>query len=323
MAVPTGTTQVYDIRQREDLHATIETVTPFDTPFFSSIGTGPACKATYVEFAQDTIRDPNPENAAIEGDNVTPSAKAKPTVRGNYTQIFDDTISISDTSQAVKTIQTESELVRQRLLAGRALRLDIEARMCGNYASVAGAAGTARKFAGALAWLTTAALRNGAGANGGWNSGTKLVAAATAGTNRTFTEALFKQAVRTSYNATEGSRSKVLLSPGLKSLASAFAGIASNTNEVKSSDKVTIVGTADVYVSDQGRHEIVASRYASANNVLIYSPEKWKKRYLQPFGKKELGTTGHNLQEMMKVELTLESINEAANAVIADLTAVA
>jgi hypothetical protein len=321
MAVPVNTTQTFDIRQREDLHNVIETVTPFDTPFFSSIGTGKKAEATYVEFAQDTIRAPNPNNAAIEGDNVTPQPKAKPVVLGNYTQIFDDTLSISDTAQEVKTISTESELMRQRVIAGRALRLDIEMRMCGNYPSVAGAAGAARRFAGALAWLTTGSMRSGT--NGGWNAGTKIVGAATAGALRPLTEALFKEAIRKSYNATEGTRSKVILSPGHKSLVSAFTGIASNTNEVKSSDKVTIVGTADVYVSDQGRHEICASRYADANNVLIYSPEKWKKRFLQPFGKKELGTTGHNTQEMMKVEVTLQCHNEAANAVVADLTAVA
>lgn len=316
MAVPANTTQTYAIRQREDLHKVIEMVTPYETPFFSSIGTGPTCDNTYVEWSQDSLRAADAENAVIEGDDVTPNDQAKPTVVGNYTQIFDEVISISDTAQNVKTIQTEKELTRQRVNAGKALRHDVEKRMCGNYPSVAGAAGTARKFASAQAWITTARDIGAGGTGGGWNSGTKIVSAYTPGTARPLTETIFKTVVRTSYDATEGSRSKVLVSATNKQKISAFTGIAQNTNEVKGNDKVTIVGTADIYVSDVGRHMVVLSRHMANTDILIYSPEKWRKRYLQPFGSKPLGTTGHNTKEMMKVELTLEAVNQSANAVI-------
>lgn len=320
MAVPTNTTQTFDVRQREDLHNVIELVTPFATPFFSSIGSHPKARNTKVEWAQDSLRAANADNAVVEGNDVTAAAQAKPTQLANYTQIFDDTISISDTAQEIKTIQSEKELTRQRVNAGKALRSDVEKRMCGNYASVVGAAGTARKFAGALAWLTTAtSLGTGSPANGGWNSGTTVVSAATNGTTRALTETIFKTAIRASYDATEGSRSKVLVNLRNKTTIDDFAGIAQNTNEVKGNDKVTIVGTADVYVSGAGRHEIMLSRHCSDRDVLIYSPEKWKKCYLQPFGQKDLGTTGHNDKEMMKVELTLVCMNEAANAVIRDV----
>lgn len=320
MAVPANTTQTFSIRQREDLHTAIEMVTPYETPFFSSVGTGRKCENTYVEWSQDALRAANADNAAIEGDDVTPDAQAKPTVVGNYTQIFDETFSLSDTAQEVKTIQTEKEMTRQRINVGKALRHDIEKRMCGNYPSVAGAAGTARKFAGAQAWVTTANDIGAGGTDGGWQSGTKLVNAYTPGTGRALTETIFKDAVRLSYNATEGSRSKILVNATNKTKVSAFAGIAQNTNEVKGSDKVTIVGTADIYVSDVGRHQVMLSRHAETASILIYSPEKYKKRYLQNFGSKQLGITGHNIKEMMKVELTLECSNEAANVVIGAIT---
>lgn len=320
MAAPTNATLTSDIRQREDLHRTIEMVTAFETPFFSSIRTGKAARNTYVEYSQETLRDPNADNAAVEGNDVTPRAQNKPTVIGSHAQIFDEPFAISDTTMVVDTIQSESEKTRQEVNAGRAVKQDIEKRMCGNYASVKRVADTtAGKFAGALAWLTTGAKRNTGGADGGWNGTTFITAAATNGTTRALTETLFKDALRASYAATAASRSKVLVTAGNKTIISGFTGIASNTNEVKGNDKVTIVGTADVYVSDVGRHEIILSRHASSRDVLIYSPEKWEKRYVQPFGSKKLAVTGHSEKQMMKVELTLCCLNQAANAVVADL----
>jgi hypothetical protein len=221
---------------------------------------------------------------------------------------------------AVKTAGRANEMDYQVALEGEALKRDIEKRISGNYASVLGNASTAGQMAGFEAWITSNDSRGGgAGADGGFNSGTGLVAAATDGDQRALTEAIFQAWIRTCW--TNGAKIPLVVTgPFNKQKISAFAGIAQNTNEVKGSDKVTIVGAADVYVSDFGRHAVVASRESRDRSALGVDPSFWEVMFLQPFKRQKLAKLGHSEREMLSCECTLKSRNEKANGILADLT---
>lgn len=319
MAVPTGTVQTFAmVGIREQLSDAISNIDPLETPFYSRVKKG-TCKTRTPEWLLDTHRAANADNAVIEGNDATNLTPTTPARVKNVVQLFEGTVQVSSTAEAVDAAGRSSEMAYQIAKEGKALKTDIEKRICGNYASVLGAAGTAGKSAGFEAYITSNDARGASGADGGFNSGTGLIGAATDGTQRAFTETIFKNAITTCWQ-NGASIPLVIAGPTQKKLISAFAGIAQNTNEVKASDTVTIVGAADVYVSDFGRHSIVPSRLSRDRSVMLVDPAYWEVLFLQPFKTDPLAKTGHSMRKMISCEMTLKGRNEKANGIIADLT---
>jgi len=320
MAVPANTVQTFAMRGiREDLSDAISNIDPTETPLYTRIKKG-KCDNRTPEWQIDTRRAANPNNATIEGDDADNNAVTATTRLRNVVQLFDGVVQVSSTALAVKTAGRANEMDYQIAKEGEALKRDIDTRISGNYASVLGAAGAAGQMAGFEAWITSNDNRAAGGSEGGYNTGTGLVAAATdASTPRALTEIIFKAWIRTCW--TNGAKIPLIVAGASnKQVISGFAGIAQNTNEVKGSDMVTIVGAADVYVSDYGRHTIVASRNSRDRSVLGVDPAFWEIAFLQPFKREELAKTGHSEREMISCECTLLSKNEKANGAIADLT---
>lgn len=316
MAVPTNAVQTYaQIGRREDLSDIIYDISPTETPFMNSIGKTKADN-TYTEWQTDALASASATNAVVEGDDVTADTYV-PTVRvGNYTQLMDKVVTVSNTADAVNTAGRKREMSLQMSKRSKELKRDIEARITGNYASAAGqGSSTARTTAGALAWLTTNDSRGTSGADGGFSSGT--VAAATNGNTRTFTETLLKGVLKSCWDA-GGAPTIALMGSTMKQTASGFAGIADQRRET-GNKRATIVGAADVYVSDFGEIAFVPDRFCSTRDVLVADPEYWDIAYLQPFSTEELAKTGHAEKRMIKVELALRCLNEAASGVVADL----
>jgi hypothetical protein len=222
MAQLAGTTDTYDLKGlREDLQNTIFMLTPEDTPLISNIGRDKA-SATKHEWQTDVLAAPDTANAQIEGDEYV-YADRPPTVRvGNYTQISRKPVLIAGTLEAVDKAGRASELKYQSIKAGKELKKDQEAIMLSNQASVAGSNSVARKLGGLAAWLTSNVSRGATGANGGYNTGTGLVVAATNGTQRAFTETLMKTAWQSAY--VNGGNPRIAMMPvGQKSVFSSFA----------------------------------------------------------------------------------------------------
>ena len=318
MAVPANTTQSTAMRVREDLSRIIEQTSPTDTPFYNMCGKDSTTTRT-PEWATESVRASNADNAAIEGDDVTPDAQSQPAIVKNHIQTFDETISVSDIAQLVGTISGKKELARQMVLAGFALRLDIEKRACGNYASVAAAAGTAGKFGGAQAWITTNGSRGATGADGGYSSGTGLISAATNGTQRALTVGIFKADIQQGWTNGRGTMDMVLTGPAQKVVISGFTGVVQATNEVKTGSPM-IIGAIDYYKTDFGTHAIVPSREMDARSVLALTKRTWKITTLEGYTVKELGKTGHNEKRLLSRSVTLKCLDEKQNVCIADLT---
>lgn len=317
MAVPGNTQQTFaTIGNREDLENAIYKVAANKTPFTSNIGKDNVT-ATYHEWQTFTLRTPNPNNAQIQGD-TTANTAPKVTVRpGNRTQIFKEQGSVSGTQEAVDHAGVASELAWQKVQKGEEVATDIEARFLGNYASVAGAAGIAAESAGALAWMTSNVSRGAGGASGGYSAG--VVSAATNGTQRAFTEALLKVVLASSFS--NGARpSQIYMGATHKQQFSAFTGIAQIRKDVPGQSQATIIGGADVYVSDFGTLTTVPVQYGLTRDVLLVDPSMWAVGTLRPMKSENLAKVGDAQQFQIIAEKTLISRNERGSAVIADLT---
>jgi len=314
MAVPTGTFQAHTaIGQREDLMDVIYDISPTDTPFMSSIGKSKA-SAVYHEWQTDSLAAATTNNAAVEGDDAT-AATLSPTVRlGNYCQIIQKTTQVSGTLEAVNKAGRKSEKAYQLAKASAELKRDLETILLSNQGRSAGTSSTARKMGSLLSWLKT---NTSVGSNG-VDPATIGQSTRTDGTQRTFTEALLKDVVAKVY--TSGGTPKVLMvGPSGKQKVSTFAGIAEQRFQAPSNKPTTIIGAADVYMSDFGSMSVVPNRFMRSRDALVLDPEYASLAYLRPFQTNELAKTGDSEKTQILAEVTLQVKNEAAHGIIADL----
>lgn len=323
MAQPTNTYDSYDAKGiREDLSNVIYNISPEETPFISNIGKGKA-KATYHEWQEDSLAATDGNNSQIEGDDA-PAVEPSPTSRmGNYTNISRKTVTISGTLEAVDKAGRKSEMAYQMAKRGAELKRDIETIATSGQAAVPGNSTTARKAAGFGAFLRTN-TSNGAttGADptlSGTTSGYPN-AAAVGGTARAYTETILKDVVQQVY--IEGGDAKMLMVGAvLKQKVSTFTGIAQTRFNVDGAKQATIIGAADIYVSDFGNLEVVPNRFMPADVAYHVDPSMAEIAWLRPIQKKELATTGDAEKLMLICEWTLKVNNERAHGVARALTA--
>lgn len=321
MAVPTNTVQTFSrVSIREDLTNIISNISPTDTPFMSNIGSGSA-KQRLHEWQVDSLVAANGDNKTIEGDDATIDTAPPTSRRNNYTQLMDKAVSVSSTARAVDNAGYADELAYQTSKRAKELKRDKEVRLCGNFAAVPGGSGTAGEMAGAVAFIRTNDNRGATGADPTLSGGTTGYpnAAAVNGTLRTFTEAMLKDVIQKAWNE-GGSPSMALMSGPLKQTASTFAGIA-DLRKQAGNGQATIIGAADVYVSDFGDIAFVPSRFTTGRDVLVVDPSLWKVCDLQGYQLEDLAKTGHSDKKLLSWEGTLQCENEAGNGVIADVQA--
>lgn len=320
MTAPTNTSNTLTIiGQREDLEDKIYRVAPEETPFTSNIGKTSA-KARTHEWQTETLATPVSTNAQLEGDDYTAAAINLTTRLKNIAMISAAAFTISRTSDLVDLAGRANETNRQKGIKGLEVLRDIEMRAIGNYASVEESGATTRKSAGALAWITTNDSRGGgSGADGGYATG--IVAAATNGTQRAFTEALLKTCMANLFTSRGGGKRnyQVYLGGTHKQQASAFTGIAAIRADVKG-DMATIYGAADQYQSDFGMLTFIPHPYGLTRDAFICDPDMWAMATLDGVKTKQLGSTGDAEKWLITAEKTLVCRNEKANSVVADLT---
>lgn len=316
MAAPANTQNTFQtIGNREDLENKIYKIAANRTPFTSNIGTTKV-EATYHEWQTSTLRTPDPQNKRVEGDVTTSTAPILTVRPGNRTQIFSESGSVSGTQEAVVSAGRTSEKAWQVLQKGEIVATDMEARWLGNFASVTGNATTPRESAGAQAWMVSNVSRGAGGASGGFAAG--VVAAATNGTQRAFTEQLVKDMQASAFN--NGARpSQVYVGAKHKQQFSGFTGIADIRANVTGFEQATIYGGADVYVGDFGKLVIIPVQYGLDRAALLIDPEYWKVGTLRPINTKDLAVTGDSQPFQILGEKTLVADNEKSSAVIADL----
>ena len=314
-----ATYQTYTaVGQREDLSDIIYNISPTDTPFMSSIGKTKAT-AVYHEWQVDSLAAASLSNAAVEGADATSATMGVTTRAGNRCQIFQKTVQIAGTLEAVDKAGRKSEKAYQLAKASSEVKRDMELTLLSNQVAAAGNSSTARTLGGLQTWLATNGDFGTSGVAGA--SGTT---ARTDGTDRTFTEAILKTVVKEVYTA--GGNPKVLMvNPAHKQTVSAFAGIAAQRYMAPSNEATTIIGAADVYLSDFGTMSVVPNRFMNATNAcdetaFVIDPDMLAIAYLRPFATNELAKTGDSEKTQLICEATLEVKNEGAHGIIADLS---
>jgi hypothetical protein len=317
MAQPTNTYDKYDlVGVREDLSDVISNISPTDTPFLSNIGKS-SCDNTQFDWQTDSLAAAA-SNANVEGDDTTAQA-VTPTVRYiNHTQIFKKSFTISGTAERVKKAGRKSEIAYQTAKKGKEIKRDMEKAFTGTNVAVAGDSTTARVTASLDTWLFTNDTNGTSGTQYTFAGGVPTTAR-TDGTNRTWTETLLKEAILAQYNS-GGEVSMLMVSPLKKQETSAFAGIAEIRSEVKGAKQAVIIGAADIYVSDFGDLHVVPNRFMPTDLAYLIDPSQAQKRVLRPYFIEELAKTGDATKFHMIEECGLEVSNEAAHAVVRDLS---
>ena len=306
------------VGMREDLSDVIYNISPTDTPFMSSIGKTKAT-AVYHEWQTDSLAAAA-ANAAVEDADATEATLTATTRVGNRTQISQKTVGITGTLEAVDKAGRKSEKAYQLAKASSEIKRDMEFTLLNNTVQSNGTAGsTARVLGGLQTWLASN-TSNGTGGSAG-ASGTT---ARTNGTDRTFTEALLQSVVKSVF--TSGGSPKVLMvTPSHKQTVSAFAGIAAQRYMAPADAPTTIIGAADVYLSDFGSMSVVPNRFMLSGNTasdvaFVLDPEYAAVAYLRPFFTNDLAVTGDSAKTQLLVEYTLEVKTEAAHGIVADLS---
>ena len=303
------------IGQREDLTDVIYDISPTETPLLNTLARTKAT-AVFHEWQTDSLAAATTANAAIEGADASSATLAPTTRLGNYTQIVQKTIQVSGTLDTVNKAGRKSEKAYQLAKASSELKRDIETILLSNQARAAGSSGAARKLGSMLSWLTT----NVSKAADGDNPTTIGESVRTDGTLRTFTEQLLKDVIRGVFEA-GGSPKVLLVGPAVKQKVSTFAGIAEQRYMAPADAPTTIIGAADVYLSDFGSVSVVPDRFMRTRDAFVLDPEYAAVAYLRPFATNELAKTGDSEKTQILAELTLEMRNEAAHGLITDIDA--
>ena len=311
MAQPTNTFDTYDsIGEREDLSDVIYNISPTDTPFLSSAA---KVKATAVlhEWQTDSLAAASTSNAVIEGDEATLDAVTATTRLSNSCQIMDKTVVITGTQEAVDKAGRASELAYQIAKNAKELKRDMEAQITTNNAEVTGSATAAREMGSLGAWVATNDVMGTSGTSGSVGN-----TARTDGTQRAFTEDLLKSVIKSVWNE-GGDPTMVMVGPFNKQKLSGFTG---NSTRFDAGADATLYTSVDVYASDFGQLQVVPNRFSRDRDAYVLDMNYWGVAFLRDFTMHELSKTGDSEKRQLLVEATLESRNEAASGLVADLT---
>jgi hypothetical protein len=301
---------------REELSNVINSISPETVPFQSNVGSKNVSN-TYFEWQTDALAAVD-KTARIDGDDVASFDSTAATTRvGNYTQILRRTVIVADNLDSQDLAGRNSEMAMQMAKRGKELKRDLEAVLCDNNAQVAGNSSTARETGGLGSWIATNDIMGVAGSPASpTGNGTD---ARTDGTQRAFTETMLKSAMQLAFTS-GGTPSVLMVGPFNKTVVSGFAGIAAQRYMAPSDSPTTIIGAADVYLSDFGTLSVTTNLFQRERDAFILDPEYASVNYLRPIQNVDLAKTGDASKSMLLCEAGLEIGSEAAHAGVFDLT---
>jgi hypothetical protein len=299
---------------REELANVISNIAPEETPFTSNVGSENVSN-TFFEWQLDDLSSVD-TTAIIDGDDVASFDATTATVRvGNYTQIRRRSMIVADNLGFQDLAGRNDEVAYQLAKRGKEIKRDLETIYTGNTARSAGSASAGRVTAGLGAWIATNVNKAGDGTNPTAVDGSD---ARNDGTQRDFTEAMLKDVMQKAY--TEGGNPSVLMvGPYNKTVVSGFAGIAAQRYQAPTDGPTTIIGAADVYLSDFGALTVVPNRFSRERDAWCLDTEYASVATLRPIQAVDLAKTGDAEKKMLICETGLKVTNEKAHGLIADL----
>ena len=299
---------------REELSNIISNISPEDVPFQSNVGSENVSN-TYFEWQTDELA--SAQNVpVIDGDDVSSFDSTASTARvGNYTQIARRTMIVADNLGSQDLAGRNDEISYQMAKRGSELKRDVELILTANSAKNAGNSSTARVTAGLGAWIATNTSKAGDGTDPTAVDGSD---ARGDGTQRDLTEAMVKDVMQKAF--TEGGQPSVLMvGPYNKTVVSGFAGIAAQRYQAPSDGPTTIIGAADVYLSDFGTLSVVPNRFQRERDAFLLDPEYASVCYLRPIQAVDLAKTGDAEKKMLICEFGAKISAQKAHGIVADL----
>jgi hypothetical protein len=306
----------------EELSDIVDVTQRSDTPIYSMIGSDKS-SAVFTEWETMSLDAPA-DNAAEEARDYT-FAATTPAVRiGNYHQILEKTGKIGNTQEAVSNAGGAEQIAQKKIDKALALKTDIEYSLVAANASVA----TGFRKSGSLStWATTNVSRGATGANGGYNTGTKLTVAPTNGTLRAFTKVLMDDLLQASFSSGAKLR-HMFTSPYNKRVFATFmsdTNVASFRYAAKESGKNTLVADAEVYQGPLGLvyvhpNFVMGGSAALARNIFVLDTDKIKWAWLRKIKEDtDLAKLGDFKNFVIQGEGCVKPLNEKAVGVIADV----
>jgi len=318
MAIVTNTFTTFDAKGiREDLSNIITNIAPEETPYLSNIRKESISNSLF-EWQTDTLATAA-ANKQLEGDDVTSFDAVTATIRlQNYAQISRKTIVLSATEETVNKAGRKSELAYQIAKRSSELKRDQEFTMLNGAIAAAGSTSVARGTASLQAFIKTNVDEQTNGASPSYT--TLPNSSRTDGNVRTFTETILKNVIQKVW--TSGGTPKILMvGPVNKQRVSGFAGIASSRFNIDGGARpATIIGAADIYVSDFGNVTVIAQRFQRERDAFVIDPEYAGVVTLRPYQQVELAKTGDAEKRMLIVEFGHKVYAENAHGIAADLT---
>jgi len=319
---------------REDVLDTIFDCSDIPTPFLDMIGTD-GFTNSYSEWSEDKLSAPNTANAVVSGSDAASgnnNANVTNALRvGNQAQISEKLVMVTERGQAVSSVGRSDEMGYQTARRLQELRRDVEAIALSNQASVADDNNATAGKTGTMAAFIKTNINTGAtGAAGGFNTGTKLVVAATNGTKRALTWALISTQIENVY--TLGGNPTVLMSvPGMtKRIGQYLIGTplsAKATQNVQGTgDGVSQTAQmfVDAFKTDFGfMMQLIPNRLqqtysATQCDVFGIDPRFWKLGLLYGWKVDPLAKLGLSFRKMLHVDWMLKAYLERANFQIRD-----
>jgi hypothetical protein len=349
---PANTSSFYKFSTiREDLEDFVYKISPLETPVMQAIGRKGAFENTYHEWPIVELAAPNPNNAQIEGVDVTADAPTGAMRRGNYAQLMNKVKFVSSTNEKIRGAGGVQRMAKQVLYGMQEIKRDMESRVAGSGTLIAngGSDTVARQTASIAAFINTNAVRGLTGAGTTLSStpagsagqtfpNAALIPAVTfngfpsvaetPGTARALTETMFKSAIQLAW-VQGGDPTYAFCSGTQKVTISTFQG---NSTRYKKAEDKKLVAAIDVYISDFGELQIVPDRFidptstavggTGGTRVLIIDPEYAEIGWLQGMSNVPLAKTGNAEKRLIACEWGVIVGNEKAHAQVTDLSSV-
>jgi len=341
MAAPADYLDAVDLKNvlaggliNEDLLNKIWDCSDIPMPFLDMIGES-SHDNPYSEWAEDTLAAVNLANKTVSGSDMPAANTAATGARkGNHSQTSTKFFGVTDRADATDNtgrMGTETAYKTGRGL--QELRRDVEGISLSNQASVADDNNTTPGQSGGLsAWIATNNSSGATGSPGGFNTGTKLVVAATPGTARALTYTLVRTQVQAIYTA--GGNPTVIMSvPDVTKNLTDFlftsgANVAKPTAIVSGTTPETqvIQHYADIIRSDFGTtlrivpNRLLQSTAGPRADLFVLCPEYLAMSYLIPYRREPLAKLGLSNRTMLAVDWMLKVYLERAQAIVRDLT---
>ena len=318
--MPSNTLKVPSIvKVKEDVLSAINNYSADDSPFTSMIG-NKEMSNVFTEWQRDVYRTPA-VNAALEGADATYAAQVQPGLLNNRSQIFQDTLSVSNTSEVVKKYGRDKEYKRLLIKKAIELKRDQEYAAISSGVTVTDNGTLAGKLRGLYGFITNDVFGAG-GASPDPTTNTN----ATSGTDVALTEAMIKNAQQSCYE-NGGDGAVLMCSPAHKVKVSTFTFGVSRTHEVTAKAADTQPYAFDFIRGDFGVIKVVPNRVQAISAVglndtlYMFDTDKCANLTLRGLETEKMGVVGDSQQWQIRMEKSLWVGDERALYAIRDITA--